>query len=98
MRKPGDEVPRRAEMDSSRLAACLRGEEPLGDVGGHDLATFREAFETLEPRYRLFFELDMVEGASPAEIQERLGLSGRDFDRLKREALTSLRDRMRDCL
>jgi DNA-directed RNA polymerase specialized sigma24 family protein len=98
MRKPGDEVPGQAETDSSSLAAYLRGEEPLGDVGGHDLAMFREAYETLEPRHRRFLDLDMVKGASPAEIQRRLGLSRRDLDRLKREALTALRDRMRDRL
>jgi DNA-directed RNA polymerase specialized sigma24 family protein len=74
----------------------LRGEEPLGDAGGHGLATFREAFETLDSRHRLFLELDLVECASAAEIQRRLGLSRQDLHRLKREALAALRDRMRD--
>jgi DNA-directed RNA polymerase specialized sigma24 family protein len=83
---------RETGADSTQLTACLRGEEPLGDVGGHRLAMFREAYEALKPRLRRFLDLDMVEGASSAEIQRRMGLSHRALLRLRREALAALQE------
>jgi DNA-directed RNA polymerase specialized sigma24 family protein len=99
MRKPDDEVPGQAKADRTRLAAYVRGEEPLvEDPADEDLTRLREACADLEPRHRTFLELDMVEGASPAEIQRRLELSPQRFASLKREAFTALRNRIRDRL
>lgn len=80
----------------ARLRSYLEGEAALlHDPGEQVLSLVREALEDLEPRHRRFLILDLVEAASPEEIQRRLDISPRSLSSLRVSALVELRDRIK---
>jgi DNA-directed RNA polymerase specialized sigma24 family protein len=83
------------EADTS-LVLCLQGEAQLDQDdqgGGHD-ALVLEAIADLDPPHRRLLELDMVERATPRQIERRMGLPEGSFPSRKREAMAALRDRL----
>lgn len=83
-------------LEDSLLELCLEGERKLdqSEIGERGQARFRRAMNRLDPRYRLFLELDLVERASPERIEREMSLSPGSFKALKRAVMAALRDRM----
>ncbi len=78
------------------LRRCLQGERKLdqSEIGERDLARFRQAMDRLEPDHRRFLELDLVERASPEQIELAMGLRAGSFKKLKYAVMTALLDLM----
>ena len=84
------------DSEDSPLELYLRGERKLdrGEIGERDLARFRRAMNRLSPDHRRFLELDLIEGASPGQIELAMGLRPGSSKALKHAVMTALRDRM----
>ena len=87
---------KREDSEDSPLEFYLRGERKLdrGEIGERDRARFRRAMNRLSPDHRRFLELDLVESASPGQIELAMGLRPGSFKALKHAVMAALRDRM----